>query len=1788
MDAEKKEKGLISRILKIVGIVLAGFVVVVAGAVGIAILSGQFEKTVIRISHIYFDDDINNIEKTVNILEDQVINIQCKPANATETKLTVEVSGNENGVIDIPSTITAGKDFTIKVNKDEKGNNIGGVVTITARSNNLAVVTIRVVVDTSVPDNSLYFTGSNDKLTTSGKSFTLPISTEEQYVYLKSNLVNAFDFRVEDNKNIKNVEISYSYNGRDAVSVSDSELVNENGSSYYKIPILATESGKIQLTARMHRTAEIENAFRGLRADGTTDVNGLDLNNMLSSVKAYEANNSQNLRNTAEKYLLRYYSFLKTYVNEFDTSEESVKFFKEYLSNNYLPLSSAKIEESFKYVYVSCTAEINVTGIVIDSFTTISSYSPYQVFSTTKYTMSGSGKDEKNIMQEFDIDITPSSNANSAATEQLKEYAKENMVVKTYLYLEKSKISGDSFVSTDDEEKIKWAGKTYSFLPVYGFETNNNNKDVTPIIEVEDMAGTEVVGYLLLLEDKDEYIYISQTKSNGERLWELNCNTPLDGINGKALYLCFEVSGMISSDENDKNDEKDVEQKTFRSFTNISVTQEDYDFNKDGVDNISILTLSDMAINSASLKNDDGLKVGSQDVSIDSSAIKNYDKVSYKNIMYFVESGSNKANNASKVVTVGKYNFVSFTDAHTGANKIQFGGADLVGERIPTLNTSTKAYCLKALNASDEPVKVFAVVYLSDKNGNPVDINGRKISFNEQDQDSTDIPTLVVMRITSLDNDTKSQFMVNSYLEEINFYTNSEVEYSIGDDDSSVIDFGQGYLRRNVVGSYLDNDGNEVSQEDVTSINKFLKLKLLKNYNFKMYLTPFTLSASGDITDEDEDVVRTFTSIDGKKEISVTYPINTRDNKQLAFNLICENYLQYGLDTGSSNVTATITPSDDGGDTYKWLECVIRATSDSDSGENLKYTMSLTQKDGCTDPFSTRLTPSDSTQSNVKSNWVSYEINKLEVNDVQIDYEQNSSYNKLYATYANIVNNSITIDETRRGEQQFSTSEDSSKLYKYYLTIQDGNVNYGISTNLLNDDGSANLDLVDCSQANTDDTSRDESETYANLIEYITAFVTGNLTYSAPTSVMAFEDNYQFSNKNDNTYGSEIYFGNKTFAYDPIENYVDINGYRVEIQRDDDTGRVYFEIKKGEYFPVVVIDRSSYMLIFNELFVITQPKDNSSSPYIADGNRGNITLTNDVKILLSDGSLKTYSSETYLVSYTDSTKGAINPDSIEGNSTATINFQQGEQLGVFVEDTNGTYKLCADGHYELLTEEEKNNRQITKYSPVEYDETNWTDKKGVMVYLLVAFNIGSKQDGKYDYTFYRTISYELVQENIGIVGYNGDKTANSTTNRCVVDSNTRNLEILVGSQSTSGIPYIVTSAFGQSMFFDHVKFSLNDGILDSEFSIETNNGHVSKLIMSFPHISSDTSINVQMEYTYKGKKNTANFYILVKADVTFDWNGAEGTTENQIELEGNSDGLAYSIKDIIVEPNYTMSENIASYSLALDSVVSGFYINNDNGTLVIDKFYAYWDGSSITSRSAKFNITLTLNDGSKVTVKDQLTIVVKPTYIIDMTQLTDSQKLEIYNGECLFGDYIKLYNGNVSQSDIKDGKNYLESTNDAYKDFDITSTTAGVSIVDGKVSLATTPKVDTEVSLTIKYNGTEKSATVVIKGITMLYSASGNVSESSTDLTSQTDKNISISVESLESFDFEKYFSISLAGGKDTIFAIALKDGEVATEYTANTAYTIAYGYVDGAETVIVEETGYTFTLIVDNSTSRY
>ena len=1802
---------MVKKIIKIVSIVLASCALVIGGVIGVVALRGGFEEEVINITKLYFGEDDTAVTKEYRTLDDVIANINFEPKNATNKELEVEILGNDNGVISAPKKITAGEDFTLDVKQDSKGNNIGGVVTIKAKQG-IAEVTMTVIVDVDIPDNALYFTGDDTgKITTSGKSFTMAISDNTQYVYLKSNLVNAF-FLQANNENLKNTDISYTYSKEDGTiedkNVSSVASIERKYNAhdnmynyYYKIPLVTDQAGTIDITAKMHRTSEIERIFK--------ESNFANLPKLLKN-----QNNSHADREAATLMLSKYNDFLNRYIQYFDTSVESYSFFKNsILSDGRITLSNlSQVNESLNYVFVSATARINVTAIKLESFTSMTNPREYGVTLTpgSEELFSVSGLNAKNIVDEFALSIK-TDNDTAIGSDEKKDYMFKSLAVKPYLYLDVEAVPTEDL--NEGEGKITWYDRDYKYTTVYYFEGN------TPVTKpTEDLS---IVGYLLLLESADEYISITQLQLNEEKHWKLSCNVPMvkdqaETIS-KALYLGFEVSGIGSTSN---------AMITIETYTRLYVNYEELEFTYEDVNNIAINSLDTyMSINTSDIQINETsefygkLTTGRyvQDITdnITAANIDNLDTATYQNVMYFAESTSNRIDGEyPKVATVGKYRFINYASANAGATAgYMYGEEELVGERIATYKmvNNEKRYYLHAINAATTPVRLFAVVYLSDKNGKPIDINGRTIDIDESEPNENPY-TIVTLRISEITDTGMPSVFIQSYVENINFYTKSNVvanfETVIDDATTEKVTLEQGFTCRNHLNFYTDENGNRLSDETLDKLHDYLSLKLLKNNYFTIYITNFDLAANDGSVVLAENTLTEIACYDlFGRPLDMGYTVYNHSNKQIAFNALCNDLSNYSLYTDSQQVEVFGNPevmSVDGewdpsaGINATMIRFVLHSSKEDNANTDPKIYLN---PENSSIPYSKNLifSESDGEQQIQRTNYVVYNTNKLEIEDVQLAGSI-TLQNKLYARYAKMV------EGVNPGDLTFNYDVGGGASGGYTLPIVNGNVAYTVKNNLISD-SKTNYDVVDCSQAGTiDRPSGMEGVYFYDTIENYIAYYTSQpnataITYTTGESVVALAEDMHFNNILQEKSTSNINFGTKQFSF--VENgvigTVDINGFVLNINLiDQDSKEWDLTIPKGTIFPLVDGNKA---LIYNEVFELTS--SDYTNYYIKDyvnqelGISGkSIKVNKSADILLSNGQTVRYDASKYL----DDEISAIVKGSSQGDSVATLNFLQGEELGRFIEDANGNYKKIVDKTnpnaytYQLLDGTE--SADITRYSVTNVDANN--KKMGVKVYMVITIPfIYNDVKDSYEYTFYKAIEYELLQEEIKVIGYNSTTATdiNTNINPCEVDAG-KSTSINLGTISNSG-PYILIQATGEQYFFEHVDFKITStSIVGVTCAVAADHKSIS---VTVPDLTSNDTFVIQMQYLYKNNQTvTVNYYVEAVANIEFVYDKSKVTI-----TDISSSEKAYAIK--LAAGEYDIEDIFSErFEYNTDTVIDKVILKENSteytNTITLPNVNAEYDGTTINYGSKIYTILLKLQSGKVLELNYKLYIEIIPTYLIDATAVENNAEITIYNGEDLFANYIKLFNGNSSVSSLTDSANVLPATNAGYGSIYTLSVDAvsldkinSTAFAKGQIKLDKVPATDTEIDVTVKYttyNGTETSHTfkVIVRGVTMKYSLRGTVDGGGNDVhTLNSDITLEVP-ESTISIDVSKYFDFELsnANSTDAVMAVLIdstgKTVSAITELNHGDEYEIAYmKSVTGSGFVLVGSTGYKLTLSV-------
>lgn len=1634
------------RILKILGICMAIGLVVLGAGVGIFALKGGFKDVKIDIVLLY-TDDTTKADSTVYTLEDFSTVINCEPLNATDKELEVIIQDplreeDSNGKLEkegilknVPKTIMAGEEFKIQINKDANGNNYGGVVTLTFKPKNAEKIitdyTLKVIVDVVIPNKSLFFAGNNGDTysTVDGKTITMGISNQEQYIYLKSNLVNAF-YLEADNQNLKKAKVSYVYknlNGELVESKTFDNLeydrvyneVDKEYNYFFQIPVTPKESGTITMTAQMHKTYAIQKEY---------EENGFD---------SMEKPDEYHLE--AQTKLDKYNEFINKYISYFDTDDNSYKFFKKHmLSDGSIKLPYEAVEESKKYIFQTTTSTINISAVNLESISSTDVPKTYKVFTSTNYTIN-------DMIQEFDLDIDLSED-NVAQEDKEKTNLFSTLQVSPYIYLEKSE-----YLSTRD---TLW--QNYNMiLGVTGF-TGDGKPEIGESLVADQIEGSDYVGFLVALSGTNSYKeYITSTLQNdaSNKIWTLSFNTPLNSESSiktarKALFLQFQVSGR-NLDTNEKI--------VCNAYTRIYINYDEYTYRDANTAKITFsdvsagnqfqkMTIYNNVVNATSQGYTS--KLNSQTISIDlKNSISNYNTVQYKRVMYFVEQKSNQIDNGgSKLATVGSYKFKYMTGSQETLKRFD-SEDDLIGERL--LNEGTvenPEYVLRAINASNEPARIFAVVYLSDVNGNPIDVNGRPITINESIEGGEE-PTLVVFAITETSSTGMASVQIDNFVSNINYYTISQIDHSIPEEvtiaDEQVtltyeVNVGS-FVKRNNVNNYVDPTTGATFDKKREEFLNFLKLKILSNNKFELYITNFELDKAGEISGTD--TTNTRISLDvkdfyGKKIEGKTYDVNVYQNKQLALNNMAKDFTnEYTLNIQTTNASAvqrTIIEKDVNGN-VKWIKFEILAEGKEVSNNGYIY---LTANSNVVNSLN-------------RDDNVNWEVNKLEINDIWLANSEDESYSgdsylkgyeKLYSKYS---------DQTTSDRNQLfgnvTTSDTSTQFTPYYLysfnsdnnvakgSIRD-NVNYFVSSNLFSDgfvNSEINLDVVDMSQAIADATSSaSEGEvqsdifTYKDIrtyLEYYTRETNSiKISYLSATGVAQLQSDLYFPSNSNN----EILVGSKQFTIQQDNDgnrYILAGGREYAVIASPDTiryGSYVVKISAGEYFPLV---NNNTVIICDEEFDIVSGLIYNIESGTSQRAECSVTTTCEV-----NGT--TYTATNYIDDKKNNANSALEKNLANDGSvnSASIKFTKGGILKqgdkeVFEEDENGRYYLDTDGEYKLIETADNN---ITRYA-----------KKGIIAYLMITFNF----TGLGDTVITKAIAYELIQEPTVLVATGSpDGKTKAVQELTTSDSTAKRIEVqagqdvtfaltTVGSVNSSSENYTVgiVGASYEISFFKHCTFTIAEtnsaGIKfvtsnenKYQFQISSNSGEdIYYFKITIPDLYVEQNPNITIKFKDENENNIEiilGLRIIPNYPITIN----EGSNVTKSDMNKCYEMTVSAGSEIDIDSLFTLGKGTLSLDFYQTNDVNDKYYGVDyskyaeiNGdTLRIGKSVAY--GSVTSSVKDQIVLTIAIKDGNKtINVDYELVITIIPTYIINFDNLDGKDVL--YGTNIFDPSYIVIY-----------------------------------------------------------------------------------------------------------------------------------------------------------------------------------
>ena len=164
--------------LKIIGIIFGALFGLIGVATGIAAITGVFSDEEINIQTLSWETD------QVRIVEDYKAVVNFSPADANQLDVELKLVYEDcTGIVEFPSTVKAGEEFTIKVLKDENGNNFGGEVVIQAKTPLVVSQTnLRILVDVAIPTDGLIIASDFDS-NSDANDLDAGASSFNMYVY---------------------------------------------------------------------------------------------------------------------------------------------------------------------------------------------------------------------------------------------------------------------------------------------------------------------------------------------------------------------------------------------------------------------------------------------------------------------------------------------------------------------------------------------------------------------------------------------------------------------------------------------------------------------------------------------------------------------------------------------------------------------------------------------------------------------------------------------------------------------------------------------------------------------------------------------------------------------------------------------------------------------------------------------------------------------------------------------------------------------------------------------------------------------------------------------------------------------------------------------------------------------------------------------------------------------------------------------------------------------------------------------------------------------------------------------------------------------------------------------------------------------------------------------------------------------------------------------------------------------------------------------------------------------
>ncbi len=712
---------------KIIGIILGSILGLLGIATAVAAIGGAFSNKKIDITELSWETD------KVRVVDDYKTTINFLPENANQLDVELKlVYADGANIVEIPSTVKAGQEFTIKLKKDANGNNIGGEVVIEAKTKLVVSKTkLKILVDVPIPNNGLVLASDfdsedDDKLINAGSSqFGL-------YVYTNPNLALNSNTGKETDLIESYKDITIKSGNESALQIITTGTQKEgfycpdyiehghkgpfkdNNGNYlgstcqgrrlekrkfveYTAKAITSTKAPVIITAKALRTYSMQEEYVD-----ENDSKYLDENNK------FEGEPRQKFFTDLSNYISNYQDYIKTDTRKFyDPIDDTQKLYDNgqafidsvtYTNQDgekYIKINDNRIdkEAAYFYMYVESRTIFNIKEIEI---------SEVKSSITDKVEFEPHG-----ALQQFDV------------TELKNKFQL-------------------SLIPSNDEE----------------FDSDDLAYRLTElrILSIMDKQEGSTSPYLF---DTSDIFEIENPSSTTNPIWSIRCINPITNANRSRNYrLRFYIpTSKIKTDLDYYT--------TGDKYVDIGV-----EALENGVQELRLYTTRDTGANALNTT----MIINKQDI----------EGYSYRQLLDSTRYLLTGANNKQPTYSLVKF-FVTEESAKTKYNnadttyfkvKLEADGVTPTLKSMPYNTTEIKAYelnyyvanqlTLEAINITNgDPLKVFAAVVKTDYKGNPIDTNG--VSYGEEGYNG------IYQIIARSTNDIS--IVVNNYLESLNFYT---------------------------------------------------------------------------------------------------------------------------------------------------------------------------------------------------------------------------------------------------------------------------------------------------------------------------------------------------------------------------------------------------------------------------------------------------------------------------------------------------------------------------------------------------------------------------------------------------------------------------------------------------------------------------------------------------------------------------------------------------------------------------------------------------------------------------------------------------------------------------------------------------------------------------------------------------------------------------------------------------------------------------------------------------------